>query len=416
MSLNSYRSGLDRFLAAGEDIALPYDNQGRTGIITNHTGLTYDLKQNVDLLQQEQGLELVKIFSPEHGFRGTAAAGEKVSDTRDEKTGLPVISLYGDNRKPTAEQLRDLDTLIYDIQDVGVRYYTYISTLLKSLEAACEEGVNFIVFDRYNPLGREPAGNMLEEDFTSFVGPEELPLCYGLTPGELARWFMKYRLVERNGVSEDILSTVKLAGWSGERVDEMEVNWVPPSPNLPAVESLFLYPVLAVLEGTNLSEGRGTTLPFRVAGAPWFPTDEITGYLDRLREAGLSGFKYRSVTFKPHSSKHSASVCEGLQFYYHPRKEKRKLDPLAVGLTFLGTVMAAAPEKFEFISLEEGEFFIDKLTGTDRLRREFLPGLSDDLKEMNFAQAAERIMGLCDKWSGERRQFAEESKDILIYP
>ena len=415
MSRNSYRSGLDRFLMPGEEISIPYDNPGRTGIITNHTGLTCDLKQNVDLLQQEQGLELVKIFSPEHGFRGTAAAGEEIADTSDEKTGLPVISLYGDNKKPTEEQLQDLDTLIYDIQDVGVRYYTYISTLLKSLAAACEQGINFIVFDRYNPLGRELAGNMLEEAFKSFVGPEKLPLCYGLTPGELARLFMRNRMAERAGVSEEILSIVKLSGWSGESVDEMDVDWVPPSPNLPAVESLFLYPVLTVLEGTNLSEGRGTTLPFRVAGAPWLPADEIAEYLDGLQEAGLSGFKYRRVSFQPHSSKHSSRECQGLQFFYHLRQPENRLDPLAVGLIFLGAVMAAAPEKFEFRSLEEGEYFFDKLIGSDRPRREFLPALKDDLKDMNFSQAAKRTLRLCDKWAEEREEFREEIENILIY-
>ena len=234
MDESEYRSGLDNFLAGRYPEDIIPESFGKAGIITNHTGLTSSLRQNVDLLMEDDRFSPVKIFSPEHGFRGSANAGEKVSGGRDDNTGLPVISLYGDERKPAPKDLEDLDTLIYDVQDVGLRYYTYISTMFNCLDAALKREMKFIVFDRFNPLGRNLSGNVLKKEFESFVGPAEIPQCYGLTPGELAEWWIKYserkNIENKNGMS-DLLKVVPLSGWQGERAAEMNIPWVPPSPN-----------------------------------------------------------------------------------------------------------------------------------------------------------------------------------------
>ena len=226
----------------------------KVGLITSPTGLDSQLRSTVDLLFRS-GVRLTGLYGPEHGVRGNAQAGEEVSSSIDETTGLPVYSLYGPTKKPTREMLKDVDTLIFDMQDVGCRYYTFNYTMAYAQEAASEYGLEFIVLDRPNPLGGVTVeGNLVQEGYRSFVGAYPLPNRYGLTIGELSLYLAKFL-----GVGKDP-TVIKLSGWERNMYyEETELLWVPPSPNLPTVDSAVLYPGTCLFEGTNLSEGRGTT-------------------------------------------------------------------------------------------------------------------------------------------------------------
>jgi uncharacterized protein YbbC (DUF1343 family) len=223
----------------------------RIGLITNHTGVDRKLRHDIDAFISTPGLRLVALFSPEHGIRGTVQAGEKVRSGVDEKTGIPVYSLYGETNRPTVEMLKEVDVLVYDIQDVGSRFYTYISTLGHCMEAAADRSIPFIVLDRPNPLGGEAVdGPPLKPEFRSFVGAFPIPIRYGLTPGELAGFIKDTRKLNLE------LSVVKLKNWRRSQwYDETGLVWVPPSPNIPTLEAALAYPGVCFVEGTNLSEG-----------------------------------------------------------------------------------------------------------------------------------------------------------------
>ena len=251
----------------------------RVGLITNHTGIDREGRSSIDLLAEHPQLDLVALFTPEHGIRGTEDR-EDIDDGRDERTSLPIYSLYGSTRKPTAAMLAGIDALLFDVQDIGARYYTYVSTMALGMEAAGESGIPFIVLDRPNPVrGDVTQGNVLDPAFSSsMVGRYPVPMRHGMTPGELARLY-----VGEFGVDVD-LSVVPLEGWQrGQTFDDTGLPWVRPSPNMPSVESALAYPGTCLFEGTPLSVGRGTDRAFQWVGAPWLDGPSLANHTERLR-------------------------------------------------------------------------------------------------------------------------------------
>jgi uncharacterized protein YbbC (DUF1343 family) len=275
------------------------------GLVTNHSGLARDGRATIDLLHNAEGVALVALFSPEHGMRG--AVDEKVSDTKDEKTGLPIYSLYGTRRKPTRDTLKGLDTLVFDIQDAGCRYYTYISTLGHVLEAGAEQKIRVVVLDRPNPIGGLAIeGPMLDPGRESFISFHALPLRHGLTIGELALLFNDQRKIGAD------LEVIQMEGWRrSDFFDRTGLFWVNPSPNLRNLMETLLYPGIGLLETTNLSVGRGTDRPFEWIGAPWLDSRRL---LAALAEQNLPGIRFFPLRLTPVSSVFKDQACNGIQF------------------------------------------------------------------------------------------------------
>jgi uncharacterized protein YbbC (DUF1343 family) len=359
----------------------------RVGLITNHTGVDRRLRHDIDLLVAAPGVKLIALFSPEHGVRGAAQAGEKVRSTIDAKTGVPVHSLYGETRRPTPEMLKGLDVLLYDIQDIGSRFYTYISTLGECMQAAADRKIPFIVLDRPNPLGGEiTEGPVLDLTFRSFVGSFAIPVRYGLTAGELAGW------IKTNLKLDLALSVVKMKHWTRTQwYEETNLVWVPPSPNIPTMASAVVYPGMCLIEGTNLSEGRGTTTPFEIVGASWVDGIKLA---EQLQTQKLPGVLFRPVTFTPTLSKFSGEVCQGVQLHVADRKSFR---PLLTALTVIEEIRRSYPGQFQF---KNSHF--DRLAGTDAVR-----------KAMERDQLAAEIVST---WQKDLKEFEIARKTFLLYP
>jgi uncharacterized protein YbbC (DUF1343 family) len=288
---------------------------------------------------------------------GNAQDGVAVGEMVDQRTGLPVYSLYGDTLRPTPEMLRGLDALIYDIQDVGARYYTYLTTLAYAQEAAAQAGLPFVIFDRPDPItGMHVEGNILDLRFASFVGVDALPIRHGLTSGELARYF-----ASMHGWPQPLI--VPLEGWRrGMWFDETGLPWVQPSPNMPTLASATLYPGTCLLEGTNISEGRGTTLPFEILGAPWLDPFQ---FADEMTHRALPGVAFRPLYFTPMFSKYEHRQCGGVQVHIVERDLVR---PVELGLHLLHAARRLQPEHFAWRQGHADGYPIDRLFGSDQLR------------------------------------------------
>jgi uncharacterized protein YbbC (DUF1343 family) len=356
---------------------LPMLKGKKVGLVVNQTSMI----GNVHLLDTllATGVEVKKIYAPEHGFRGTADAGEKIKDGMDTKTGLPVVSLYGSNKKPTADNLKGIDIIVFDIQDVGVRFYTYISTLHYVMEAAAENNVSVIVLDRPNPNGHYVAGNILNMEFASFVGMHPIPIVHGMTIGEYARMINGEQWLA-NGVQCD-LRVIPCMNYTHNTAYELPVK---PSPNLPNARSIELYPSLCFFEGTDISLGRGTDFPFQVMGAPQIPK-EMTDFSFTPRS--MEGAKN-----PPHLDK----LCYGFDL--------RQPHPLfnsdyQLNLSYLITMYNLFPDKDKFF-LKNG--FFDKLAGGDQLRKDIVAGKS-----------AEEIY---EAWKADEEKFMLTRKKYLLYP
>ncbi|PAL08155.1 hypothetical protein B8W99_22720 [Peribacillus simplex] len=312
----------------------------KVGLITNPTGIDSKLTSIVDLLHDDPDINLTALFGPEHGVRGDAQAGASVEYYVDEKTGLPVYSLYGKTKKPTPEMLKDVEVLVFDIQDVGTRYYTYIYTMAYAMEAAKENDIPFIVLDRPNPQGGESVdGPVLEPEFSSFVGLYPIPLKHGMTVGELATFFNKEYKIGAD------LKVIKMKGWKRDMdYDDTGLPFVLPSPNMPTVSTTFVYPATGLIEGTNVSEGRGTTKPFELIGAPYINSDELAGKLNALR---LPGVKFRAASFTPTFSKHAGKLSHGVEIYITDREEFKAVP---TGLHIIKTIQDLYPGDFEFLA------------------------------------------------------------------
>jgi uncharacterized protein YbbC (DUF1343 family)/CubicO group peptidase (beta-lactamase class C family) len=309
--------------------------QGRKiGLVTNHTGRDRDGRATIDLLHQAPGVTLVALFSPEHGIRG--ALDDKVGDGKDEKTGLPVFSLYGPRRKPSAETLAGIDTLVFDIQDVGCRFYTYSTTLKLVMEAAADHKLRMIVLDRPNPIGGMAVeGPLLEAGRESFIAAHSLPVRHGMTFGELARMYNEERKIGAD------LDVVKIEGWSrGQLYDETLLPWINPSPNMRNLTEALLYPGIGLLETTNVSVGRGTDTPFEWIGAPWIDGRRLAAALAAKQ---LPGVRFVPTSRTPTSSVHATNSCGGVQIFL---TDWSKVDPLRLGLTIACELRRLYPEQW----------------------------------------------------------------------
>jgi uncharacterized protein YbbC (DUF1343 family)/CubicO group peptidase (beta-lactamase class C family) len=307
----------------------------RVGLVTNHTGRDRRGRQTIDVLREAQNVKLVALFSPEHGIRG--GADEKVSDTKDEKTGLPVYSLYGETRRPKPEQLKDLDAVVYDIQDVGVRFYTYISTLGYVMEEAAKARVPVFVLDRPNPLGGvEVEGAVADADKLSFTAYHTIPVRHGMTVGELARLYNDERKLNCD------LRVVEMDRWRRAMwLDATGLTWVNPSPNMRSLTEATLYPGVGLLEVTNLSVGRGTNTPFELVGAPWLDGQRLAAYLNERRVAGL---RFVPVRFTPDASVFKGEECGGVNVVVTDRAQLR---PVQAGLEIAVALRKLYPSEWK---------------------------------------------------------------------
>lgn len=307
----------------------------RVGLVTNHTGLAADGTPSIDLLYKSGACKLVALFSPEHGIRGTG--DERVSSSKDEMTGLPIYSLYGDTLKPGVEVLKQLDALVYDIQDVGARFYTYSTTLAYCMESAAKAGIPIYVLDRPNPIGGiKVEGPMLDPDKTSFVGYMPLPVRHGMTLGELARYFN----VE-NKIGAD-LHVVEMVGWRRNYYfDDTGQLWVNPSPNMRSLLEAIFYPGVCLLERTNISLGRGTDRPFEVVGAPWVEPRRLAAELEAAR---VPGVRFYPIYFTPNASVYSGEKCGGVNLVL---TDEDKFNSVLAGLTLISALYKLYPDRFE---------------------------------------------------------------------
>ncbi|MEJ2109916.1 MAG: DUF1343 domain-containing protein [Acidobacteriota bacterium] len=307
----------------------------RVGLITNHTGLAADGTSTIDLLYRSDACELVALFSPEHGIRG--ASDSRVDSTEDSATGLPIFSLYGETRRPEPAMLRGIDALVFDIQDLGARFYTYITTMAYCIEAAAAAHIPFYVLDRPNPIGGvRVEGPMLDADRTSFIGYMPLPVRHGMTVGELARYFRS-----ENGIGVD-LHVVEMRGWDRNFYfwDTGQL-WVHPSPNMRNMLEAVLYPGVCLLERTNVSVGRGTDRPFEMVGAPWI---EPRQFARALAEAGIEGAAFVPVYFTPEASVYGGEKCGGVHILID---DIEKVHSVKLGLTLASVLRRLYPDHFE---------------------------------------------------------------------
>ena len=326
----------------------------RVGLITNPTGVNRQLVSTADILFNMGVLRC--LFSPEHGVRGNVQAGKHIDTYTDEKTSLPVYSLYGSAPHIKKEVLDGLDIVAFDIQDIGARYYTYMYTLSYAMEDCAASGKTMVVFDRINPVGGYADGNILSTEFSSFVGRYALPARHGLTIGEYARY-----INEKEGINCN-LKVIPVKGWERSMLfSDTDLLWIPPSPNIPTPDTALCYLGTCLFEGTNLSEGRGTTRPFEFIGAPWLDGEKTAQEFNSL---GLKGVKLRGCYFTPVFSKYEGQVCGGVFFHI---TDKTTFRPFESALLLLEIVRKNNAE-FEFAPPYNGRSFIDLLFGSDIIR------------------------------------------------
>jgi uncharacterized protein YbbC (DUF1343 family) len=368
------------------------------GLVCHPASVDRHLRHAADLLADAPGVRLAALFGPEHGFHGQVQDLIGVTGQHDTTSGLRIHSLYGDNiesLRPTAEQLRGLDALVIDLQDVGSRYYTFQATMLFCLEAASACGLTTFVLDRPNPLGGELVeGPTLRPGFESFVGIHPVATRHGLTIGELARLYRAER-----GLT-GALEVIRCDGWQrAQDFDQTAPPWVLPSPNMPTVETAFVYPGQCLIEGTNLSEGRGTTRPFELCGAPWIDARRL---VNRLEPEELPGVRFRPAWFQPTFHKFAGQTCGGVQLHVTDRHTFR---PVRTSLALLaalremsGNQFAWRTEPYEFVADRPA---IDLLFGSDRERL----GLEAGVPAAQLAQA----------WEAEEEAFRLRRREFLLY-
>ncbi len=363
----------------------------RVGLITNHSGVDALLQATADKLHGSDLCELVALYGPEHGIRGAAQDGEHIADIADPHTGVPAYSLYGQTREPDPAMLAGIDLMLFDIQDVGARFYTYLYTMSLSMAACAKAGIPFLVLDRPNPIGgMKIAGNLLDPDFASFVGLYPIPVRYGLTIGETARLFN-----EEYAFGAE-LHVVAMEGWQRSAYwEDTGLPWVPPSPNMPSPETAVVYPGTCFFEGTNISEGRGTTKPFEQFGAPFIDGSQLAKTLNGLN---LPGVGFRHVFFQPTTGKYTDEICQGVHVHV---LDRTVFDPLCTGLEALATVRRLYPEAFSWRIPQGGIHNFDRLAGTDLIR--------------NALDRDQPVAELLSSWADELQSFAEIRHRYLAY-
>ena len=329
----------------------------RVGLMTNPTGIDHQLRSSIDILNERYRLSA--LFGCEHGVRGDAQAGDRVDTYTDAQTGVTVYSVYGKSDRMTREMLDTFDVLVFDIQDVGARFYTYLYSLSYAMEECAKAGKTVLVLDRINPIGGiRRGGTILDLRFRSFVGDYELPTQTGLTIGEYARYIRHYLKLDLD------LHVAPLTGWSrGMYLDDTDLPWVAPSPNCQSLATALVYIGTCVFEGVNVSEGRGTTQPFELIGSPWMDAAALE---KRMAALDMPGLHFRRASFKPTFSKYQNELCRGVQVHITDRE---KADVFLGGLKLLETIRDMYPEKLEYLSWGESRIYsLDKLLGTDAFR------------------------------------------------
>ncbi len=339
----------------------------RVGLITNPTGITAEMESDITALYQEPGVELKALFGPEHGVRGDSPAGAKVGTYKDPETGIPVYSLYGKTRKPTPQMLDSLDVLLFDIQDVGIRPYTYIYTMALAMEAAKEKGIPFIVLDRPNPMGGLLVeGPILDKAFKSFIGMYPIPYIYGMTIGELAELFNN-----AYGIGAD-LTVVKMEGWKRNMLfEDTGLLWIPTSPHVPHPDTpFFLAATGGFGELGTISEGVGTPTPFELVGAPWISAVKLA---NALNSAKLPGVYFRPLSFHQYYAHFSGKNCGGVQIHI---LNKRRFLPIRTQITILSTIYKLYPDAGIFNTDRVKSFY--RAVGTDKIQKEIEAGWTVD--------------------------------------
>ena len=371
----------------------------RVGLVTNHTGIYWqaigqeagaspELGSTIDVVHQAPEVELVALFGPEHGIRGEEEAGERIESGVDEQTGLPIHSLYGRTLRPTPEMLEGVEVLVFDMQDVGARYYTYVSTMAYAMEAAGEHGVPFVVLDRPNPIrGDVVQGNVLDPEYSTFVGLYPVPMRHGMTAGELARMF-----VGEFGIDVE-LHVVPMDGWRRDMTfSDTGLPWVAPSPNIPTLESALAYPGTCLFEGTPLSVGRGTDLAFQWVGAPWLDGPALA---EALNGYGFEGVGFEAVTFTPTDAgdgKFESEQVQGVRLVH----ESTNYDASKTAVAMLLEAYALSSDNWAW-----REVYFDRLAGTDALRL----GI----------EAGRDLAALTAAWDEGVRDFERLRRPYLIY-
>jgi len=400
--------GCENFLANHLDLV----KGKRVGLITNPTGVDSHLNSLIDLFHENPAIDLVALYGPEHGVRGNAQAGEYVPYYEDKKLGLPVFSLYGQSMRPDSGQLKNIDELmrsfdtiatgkfpemsmvenvdvmVFDIQDIGTRIYTYVATMAHCMQVCAEIGIDFIVLDRPNPInGIDIEGPVLEyPEFSSFVGLYPIPVRHGMTIGELARLFNDRFLSKKVN-----LAVIPMKGWIRSMwYDQTGLSWIFPSPNIPTLQTATVYPGQVFLEGTNISEGRGTTKPFELFGAPWINGLDLVHNLNRIN---LSGVKFGEVRFTPFYSKFKSKLCSGAQMNVQDRET---FQPFLTTLHIIKTIRKMYPRQFQFHT----EYF-DKIIGSIAIRQAI--------------ERDDRVEEIIGNFTAQLEEFKDLRKSYLLY-
>lgn len=368
----------------------------RVGLIVNPASINSRFEHAADLFHQQPRINLSALFGPQHGIRGETQDDMIEWRTfRDKRTALPAYSLYGETRKPTLEMLADVDVLVFDVQDVGTRVYTFVYTMALAMEAARECGKRFIVLDRPNPIGGvEIEGGILEPEFRSFVGMFPIPMRHGMTIGELALMFNR-----EFGIGCE-LEVVKIEGWRREMLyEETRLPWVMPSPNVPTVDTTVVYPGSVLFEGSNVSEGRGATKPFEIIGAPYVEPNEL---VETLKKDRLPGVIFRPLHFQPTFHKFSGELCGGLQIHV---TDRNAFKPVITGVAIISAIRRLYPDRFEW-KRPPYEYVYDKppfdvISGCSRLREQIDSGTP--------------VSQIEESWREGLSEFAERRKEYLLY-
>lgn len=369
----------------------------RVGVVTNPTGVDNNLTSIIDLFYQSIDVNLTALYGPEHGVRGSYTAGEYVENYIDPYTNVPVYSLYGKNRKPSPKMLEGVDVLVYDIQDIGVRSYTYISTMGLVMEAAAENGKKFIVLDRPNPLGGNLVeGNIVEDKFISFVSQFKIPYLYGLTSGELAE-YINSEILPQKGLKVD-LEVIKMEGWKRSMTyDETGLYWVPTSPHIPDADSPFYYAISGIVgELGVVSIGVGYTIPFETFAAPWIDGKKLA---DEMNKLNLPGVLFRPITYKPYYATYKSEFISGVHIYI---TDKKIIRPTEIQFYFLQAHHKLHPEKDIFeLAADNRISMFDKVAGSNKVR---------ELIKKNY-----KFEDLKDFFNKDVRAFKIKSKKYYLY-
>jgi uncharacterized protein YbbC (DUF1343 family) len=382
----------------GSDLILSSNrlNGARVGVVCNHASIDRGFRHVIDRVAAAEGVTLAAIFGPQHGFRSDVQDNMVETPHRDDpRRRVPIYSLYSETREPTSEMLRGIDVLLIDLQDIGARIYTYIYTMANCLRAAARHGVAVIVCDRPNPIGGDAVeGARLRQGWESFVGLFPIPMRHGLTIGELAKLFNKEFGIDAS------LEVIAMEGWTRSTyADSTGLPWVMPSPNMPTLDTAIVYPGTVLFEGTMLSEGRGTTRPFELVGAPWIDAERFAGDMNTL---GFAGVYFRPAGFEPTFQKHAKQPCGGCQIHVTDREA---FQPVKVGVALIEMFRRFDPARFQWrqppYEYEREKMPIDILAGSDLLRQQIESGLPID--------------EIAASWRADEEEFRRLRQPYLLY-